>query len=148
MHSVDSSENAFFHATATAVRAAASAAAAKGHAALLEPIMHLSVTVEEAHMGRISKDLATRRGRLSGFRPASEELGLVVVEAAVPLAELLTYSKTLDALTSGTGSFTMAVERYEEVTSHAAAAVLTTATATRPPTPRPRAGRGGGKRKR
>ncbi|OSX70558.1 hypothetical protein BU14_0721s0010 [Porphyra umbilicalis] len=126
MHSVDSSENAFFHATASAVRAAASAAADKGHAALLEPIMHLAVTVDEAHMGRISKDLATRRGRLSGFRPASEDLGLVVVEASVPLAELLTYSKTLDALTSGTGSFTMAVERYEEVTSHAAAAVLGT----------------------
>jgi len=149
MHSVDSSENAFFHATASAVRAAASAAADKGHAALLEPIMHLAVTVDEAHMGRISKDLATRRGRLSGFRPASEDLGLVVVEASVPLAELLTYSKTLDALTSGTGSFTMAVERYEEVTSHAAAAVLGTRRGGAAVDAKAAGGKGGGgKRKR
>lgn len=127
MHSVDSSEGAFFHAAAAAVRAAAAKAATAGHAALLEPIMRLAVTVDEAHIGRVSKDLATRRGHLSGFRPAEGDLSLVVVEADVPLGGpggLLHYSKALDALTSGTATYTMAVARYEVVTSHAAAAVL------------------------
>lgn len=124
MHSVDSSENAFFHAAAAAVRTAAAKAATAGHATLLEPIMRLAVTVDEAHIGRVSKDLATRRGHLSGFRPAEGDLSLVVVEADVPLATLLQYPKALDALTSGTGTYTMSVARYEAVTSHAAAAVL------------------------
>ncbi|GAB0489889.1 hypothetical protein MMPV_001115 [Pyropia vietnamensis] len=124
MHSVDSSENAFFHATAAAVRTAAAKAADAGHAVLLEPIMRLAVTVDEAYIGRISKDLATRRGHLSGFRPAEGSLSLVVVEADVPLATLLHYPKALDALTSGTATYTMSIVRYEVVTSHAAAAVL------------------------
>eukprot|EP00170_Pyropia_yezoensis_P009154 contig_39841_g9189 len=75
--------------------------------------MRLAVTVDEAHIGRVSKDLATRRGHLSGFRPAEGDLSLVVVEADVPLATLLQYPKALDALTSGTGTYTMSVARYE-----------------------------------
>lgn len=126
MHSVDSSEGAFFHAAAAAVRTAAAKAADSGRAVLLEPVMRLAVTVDEAHIGRISKDLATRRGHLSGFRPAEGDLSLVVVEADVPLAGLLHYPKALDALTSGTATYTMTVARYEVVTSHAAAAVLAT----------------------
>lgn len=51
---------------------------------------------------------------------------MVVVEADVPLAGLLHYPKALDALTSGTATYTMTVARYEVVTSHAAAAVLAT----------------------
>lgn len=50
----------------------------------------------------------------------------MVVEADVPLAGLLHYPKALDALTSGTATYTMTVARYEVVTSHAAAAVLAT----------------------
>lgn len=44
---------------------------------------------------------------------------MVVVEADVPLAGLLHYPKALDALTSGTATYTMTVARYEVVTSHA-----------------------------
>lgn len=116
-HSVDSSEQAFRMAGALAMRDAMAAA----RAALLEPIMLVTLSVPEAAVGDVIGDLNGRRGRPQGMEPA----GLMTeIKAEVPMAEMLTYAPDLRALTGGQGDYTMEFLRYEEVPSHLAQRVV------------------------
>ncbi|MEU6585092.1 elongation factor G [Nocardia sp. NPDC046763] len=98
-HSKDSSELAFRTAGRLGLREALRASAM----ALLEPLVELTVTVLEDHVGAVLGDLAARRGRVTGSvaRP-----GVVVVTATVPLAELFGYATRLRSRTQGRGTFT------------------------------------------
>ncbi len=107
-HAVDSSEMSFKIAAAQAVRKALS----QGHTVLLEPIVRLRVIVPEAFTGDIMSDLNTKRGRVMGM---TQEYGSQVIEAQVPLAEVLRYAVDLRAITQGRGGYTMEFSRYEEV---------------------------------
>jgi len=108
-HPVDSSEQAFKTASATAFRKAFELA----RPALLEPIVTIEVTVPGEKFGDISADLSTRRGHITGMD--SLPGGLQIIRAEVPLAEVLTYASQLKSMTGGQGSFTMDFKSYDPV---------------------------------
>ncbi|MBM4076202.1 MAG: elongation factor G, partial [Planctomycetes bacterium] len=83
---------------------------------LLEPVMHLEVTVPGEAVGSITSDLNTRRGRMEGMDTLPG--GTTVIQARAPLAELMTYARTLSSVTAGQGSFTMDFSHYDQVPAH------------------------------
>ena len=108
-HPVDSSEQAFKTAAATALRKAFD----KARPVLLEPIVSVEVTVPAANFGDISADMSTRRGHITGMDTLPG--GLQTIQAIVPLAEMLSYATQLKSITAGQGSFTMELRGYEPV---------------------------------
>jgi elongation factor G len=116
-HPVDSSDICFKIAGAGALRKGLS----QGQPILLEPIMNIRVTVPEDFTGDIIGDLNTKRARVQGMNP---EGGLNVIEAQVPLAEVLRYAIDLKSTTQGRGSYTVAFSHYEEVPSHIAQKIM------------------------
>lgn len=105
-HPVDSSEMAF----KLAAKGAMEIALKNAGAVLLEPIMKLTVFVENEYLGAILSDLSAKRGKVLG----QEEKGhLVAVEAEVPMAELQKYTIDLKSMTSGTGSYELEFDHYE-----------------------------------
>ena len=107
-HPVDSSEIAFKTATQLAYKAALPEASP----VLLEPIGELKVTIPDSYMGDIIGDLNKRRGRVMGMTPTGD--GNQVVEAEVPMAEMMTYAIDLRSMSQSRGSFTFHFVRYEE----------------------------------
>ncbi len=83
---------------------------------LLEPVMHLEVSVPSDHVGAITSDLNPRRGRMEGMDPLPG--GMTVVQARAPLAELATYARALSSMTGGQGAYTMSFSHYEQVPPH------------------------------
>jgi elongation factor G len=116
-HPVDSSEMAF--------KVAASLAYKKGLEAaepiLLEPIMHVEVTVPDAYMGDVIGDINKKRGKVLGMEP---EEGIEKVIAEVPMAEMFKYATDIRSMTHARGSFKMHVVRYEEVPSLEASKII------------------------
>jgi elongation factor G len=112
-HSVDSSEIAFKLAGSQAMKQALAAA----EPVLLEPVMMVTLTVPEDHVGDVIGDLNSRRGRPQGMEPAGE---LTEIRAEVPMAEMLTYAPDLRSITQGQGDYTLEFLRYEEVPGHLA----------------------------
>lgn len=109
-HPVDSSEMAF----KLAAKGAMKLALEKAGAVLLEPFMKLSVYIKNEYLGDILSDLSGKRGRVLG----QEDLGgdLQMVKAEVPQAEMLSYAIDLKSMTSGTGSFDLEFDHYENLT--------------------------------
>ena len=105
-HPVDSSELAF----KLAARGAFREAMAQAHPILLEPIMNLSVFVEERYLGEILADLSGRRGKVLGQESLGKDIS--VVRAQAPQAEIQQYALQLKALTSGTGAFETEFDHY------------------------------------
>jgi elongation factor G len=107
-HDVDSSEMAFKIAGSLAFKDAM----ASGGATLLEPIMKVEISASEDNMGDIMGDLSQRRGRPQGMDSAN---GMQVIQANVPMAEMLDYAPSLRSMTQGRASFHMEFSHYEEV---------------------------------
>ncbi len=107
-HPVDSSEIAF----KTAAQLAYKAALPEASPVLLEPIGELKVTIPDSYMGDILGDLNKRRGRIMGMNPTGG--GDQIVEAEVPMAEMMTYAIDLRSMTQSRGTFTLHFVRYEE----------------------------------
>ncbi len=116
-HPVDSSDFAFQMAGSLAF----SAAADQANPALLEPIMDVSISVPEQFMGDIIGDLNSKRGQVMGVEQSGKRQ---VIQASVPLAEMLRYSIDLKSITSARGSFTMEFSRYEIVPDELAQKVV------------------------
>ena len=91
------------------------AAIEKAQPVLLEPIMHVEITVPEESVGDIIGDMNSRRGRVLGTNPRGH-YSAISVEA--PLAEMLSYAPDLTSMTGGRGDYTMEFLRYEEVPAH------------------------------
>ncbi|MFO0919053.1 MAG: elongation factor G [Planctomycetaceae bacterium] len=108
-HPVDSNEAAFRTAGSYCMREIFQ----KAKPVLLEPIMHLEVTVPGERVGDVSSDLTTRRGRMEGMDTLPG--GFTVIQARCPLAELMTYARTLSSMTGGQGAYTMDFSHYETV---------------------------------
>lgn len=112
---------------------------------VLEPIMSVTIAVDENSLGSVMNDLTgTRGGQVlaledsvsvdkdeiqavyappdSTFRPSEPGVSGVkenpsrVIRARVPLNEMIGYSRVLRALTGGRGTFTMSVANFEPVT--------------------------------
>lgn len=107
-HPVDSKEIAFV----TAAKLAYADGVAKASPCILEPIMHLEVTVPDSYMGDVMGDMNKRRGRILG---TDQKNGKSIVEAEAPQAELTKYAIDLRSMTQGRGRFTAEFVRYEEV---------------------------------
>jgi elongation factor G len=90
---------------------------------LMEPIMKVQVIVPEENMGDILGDMNTRRARVQGMET---EKGRSIVNANVPLAEMLRYTTELRSLTGGRGMFNMELSHYETVPAHVAQSVIDT----------------------
>lgn len=116
-HAVDSDEMSFRMAGIQAVRAAAD----KLRPVLLEPIMQVSVTVPESHLGDVMGDINSKRGKVLGMEG---EGNLRTVNAEVPMSEMQQYAAELRSLTSGRGTFEMRFDHYEEVPHSEAQAVI------------------------
>ena len=116
-HPVDSSEICFKIAGAGALRKGLS----QGQPILLEPIMNIKVTVPEDFTGDIIGDLNTKRARVQGMEPGG---GVNVIEAQVPLAEVLRYAIDLRSITQGRGSYTVEFSHYEEAPPHIAQKII------------------------
>jgi elongation factor G len=107
-HPVDSSEAAFKTAGALGFKAAFSQA----HPVLLEPVMHVEVTVPSEFAGDIMGDLNTRRAHINGMTPDGPN---TVIEASVPQSEMLRYATDLRSMTQGRGTYIMNVSHYDPV---------------------------------
>ncbi|MDI6815485.1 MAG: elongation factor G, partial [Dehalococcoidales bacterium] len=116
-HPVDSSDICFKIAGAQALKKGLS----QGQPILLEPIMNIRVTVPKNFTGDIIDDLNTKRAQLQGMNP---EGGINVIEAQVPLAEILRYAIDLKSITQGRGSYTVEFSHYEEVPPHIAQKII------------------------
>lgn len=105
-HPVDSKEVAFKE----AARLAYNAAMPKAKPVLLEPIGKVIVKAPEDYTGTLMGDFTKRRGIILDM---STEDGLQVIQAEVPMAEILTYATELRSMTQGRGSYEMEFDRYE-----------------------------------
>jgi len=121
-HAVDSSEMAF----KTAAHVAFKKGILEASPVLLEPICRVQVNIPDEYMGDIIGDMNRRRGRIMGMNP--QEYGQEVV-AEVPLSEMFKYATDLRSMTQARGSFTMAVERYDDVPQNIAAKIIEAAKA-------------------
>lgn len=111
-HSVDSKEIAFVMAGKKAFLDAVHQA----QAVILEPIVEMTVTVAQAHVGDITGDISANRGIISGTQ--AQVNGKVEVEVEAPLATVDDYSTRLKSLTGGDGQFAMTFSRYDVVPEH------------------------------
>ncbi len=105
-HSVDSSDVAFQLAGSMAFKKCLELSGT----VILEPIMRLRITVMGEHVGAISSDLNSRRGRILGMEATGD---LQIINAEVPQAEVFRYSTDLRSMTQGAGTYTMEFARYE-----------------------------------
>ena len=107
-HEVDSSEMAFKIAAIMAFKKGVQEA----NPVLLEPIMKVEVTAPDEHIGDVIGDLNSRRGRVLSVDAKGN---YQVIQANVPMSEMLKYAPDLNSKTGGRGTFTMEFSHYEEV---------------------------------
>lgn len=108
-HAVDSKEVAFV----TAGRKAFIDAILKARPIALEPIVRIEITAPDASMGDIAGDLSAKRGRISSTE--TQNGGMILIKAQVPLAELNNYQSKLKSVTGGQGSYTIELSHYDPV---------------------------------
>jgi elongation factor G len=116
-HVVDSSEMSFKIAASMGFKKAMEQALP----VLLEPIMHVEVVTPDDAVGAVIGDLNARRGRIIGVTAKGHA---EMIEAAVPLAEMLTYAPMLNSITGGRATYGMEFSAYEEVPKELAARVI------------------------
>jgi elongation factor G len=105
-HSVDSSDVAFQMAGGIAFRKCLELSGT----VILEPIMKMQITVLGEHVGAITSDMNSRRGRILGMDTVGD---LQVIHAEVAQSEVFRYSTDLRSMTQGAGTYTMEFARYE-----------------------------------
>lgn len=99
-----SSEVAFEAAGADAVNKAL-----RNNIILLEPVMHLEVTIPEEFLGPVTADLNARRAEITQLLTRGK---LRVIEAEVPLARMFDYADKVRSLTQGRAGYTMEPHSY------------------------------------
>jgi len=107
-HDVDSNDLSF----QMAVRIAFRKAMEMAKPTLLEPVMHVEITMPDEFAGTIMGDLNSRRGRIQGM---DNKAGNTIVKAEVPMSEMLTNGADLTSMTQGRGSFSMEMHHYDTV---------------------------------
>jgi elongation factor G len=123
-HAVDSNEMAFKLAGSFGFKAAVE----KAHPTILEPIMKVEIAVPSEFVGDILGDVSQRRGRVqsSGSRGSAQ-----VIQAQVPMAEMLEYASALTSITGGQGEFHMEFSHYDETPAQVREKVIAEANAAR-----------------
>ncbi|GJM15263.1 MAG: elongation factor G [Thermodesulfobacteriota bacterium] len=116
-HPVDSSDMAFQIAGSMAFKQGMKDA----KPLLLEPVMKMEITIPEDSMGDVIGDVNSRRGKVSGVDSLA---GSHLINALIPMSEVLTYAPELRSITSGRGTFTMDFSHYEEVPHQQAGKII------------------------
>ena len=117
-HPVDSSEMAFKLAAKNALKQACEKCAP----VLLEPMVNLTVFVEDQYLGDVLSDLSSKRGRVQDQSPIGG--GIQSIKAVVPRGELLTYAIDMKSLTSGTGAYEIEFSHYDPVSGKVAQDII------------------------
>lgn len=117
-HPVDSSEMAFKLAAKNALKQACE----KCGPVLLEPMVNLTVFVEDQYLGDVLSDLSSKRGRVQDQSPIGG--GIQSIKAVVPQGELLTYAIDMKSLTSGTGAYEIEFSHYDPVSGKVAQDII------------------------
>ncbi|HEY1766882.1 MAG TPA: elongation factor G [Terracidiphilus sp.] len=119
-HDVDSNEMSFKMAGRLAFRKAMETA----KPCLLEPIMKVEIEAPDEFAGTLMGDLNSRRGRVQGMESKGRT---TVINAEVPMAEMLTYGTLLTSMTQGKGSYHMEMNHYDVVPQLVADKILANA---------------------
>jgi elongation factor G len=119
-HDVDSNELSF----KTAGRLAFKKAMELCKPCLLEPVMKVEIEAPDEFAGALMGDLNGRRGRVGGMESKGRT---TVINAQVPMAEMLTYGTQLTSMTQGKGSYRMEVDHYDIVPQLVAEKILANA---------------------
>ncbi len=119
-HDVDSNELSF----KTAGRLAFRKAVEQAKPCLLEPIMKVAIEAPDEFAGTLMGDLNSRRGRVQGMESKGRT---TVINAEVPMAEMLAYGTLLTSMTQGKGSYHMEVDHYDIVPQLVADKILANA---------------------
>jgi len=91
---------------------------------LLEPIMKVEIEAPDDFAGTLMGDLNSRRGRVQGMESKGRT---TVINAEVPMAEMLTYGTQLTSMTQGKGSYRMEMDHYDYVPQLVAEKILANA---------------------
>jgi len=89
---------------------ACKAALSKGSPFLLDPIMDVEILIPEPFMGDVIGDLNSRGGKIESIEP---QMGIQVIKAVVPMANMFGYSTSLRSATQGRGTFTMQFSHFD-----------------------------------
>ncbi len=119
-HDVDSNEMSFKMAGRLAFRKCMEQA----RPCLLEPIMKVEIEAPDEFAGTLMGDLNSRRGRVQGMDTRGRT---TIINAEVPMAEMLTYGTHLTSITQGKGSYRMEVNHYDIVPQPVAEKILANA---------------------
>jgi elongation factor G len=119
-HDVDSNEMSFKVAGRLAFRKAMETA----KPCLLEPIMKVEIEAPDEFAGTLMGDLNSRRGRVQGMESKGRT---TVINAEVPMSEMLTYGTLLTSMTQGKGSYRMEMHHYDIVPQLVADKILANA---------------------
>ncbi|MGH9605643.1 MAG: elongation factor G [Terracidiphilus sp.] len=119
-HDVDSNEMSFKMAGRIAFRKCMETA----KPCLLEPIMKVGIEAPDEFAGTLMGDLNSRRGRVHGMETRGRT---TVINAEVPMAEMLTYGTLLTSMTQGKGSYHMEMDHYDVVPQLMAEKILANA---------------------
>jgi elongation factor G len=119
-HDVDSNEMSFKMAGRLAFRKAMESC----KPCLLEPVMKVEIEAPDEFAGALMGDLNSRRGRVGGMESKGRT---TVINAQVPMAEMLTYGTLLTSMTQGKGSYRMEMDHYDIVPQLVADKILANA---------------------
>ena len=119
-HDVDSNEMSFKMAGRLAFRKAMETA----KPCLLEPVMKVEIEAPDEFAGTLMGDLSSRRGRVQGTDSKGRT---TLINASVPMAEMLTYGTLLTSMTQGKGSYRMEMDHYDIVPQLVADKILANA---------------------
>ncbi len=79
---------------------------------ILEPIMKIEVVTPDEYIGNVTGDLNRRRAIVEQI---DAQIGLQIIKAQVPLAEMFGYVTSLRSITSGRANYSMEFFKYEPV---------------------------------
>jgi elongation factor G len=79
---------------------------------LMEPIMNVTVIVPDDYVGDVLGDINARRGSILG---TETRLGIVQIEAEIPLSAMFGYATALRSKTQGRGQYSMEPSHYTQV---------------------------------
>jgi len=119
-HDVDSNEMSFKMAGRLAFRKCMESC----KPCLLEPIMKVEIEAPDEFAGALMGDLNGRRGRVAGMESKGRT---TVINAQVPMSEMLTYGTILTSMTQGKGSYRMEMDHYDIVPQLVAEKILANA---------------------
>ena len=119
-HSVDSSDMAF----RTAARIAMSEGLPKCNPVLLEPVLHVRISVPNDATARIQRIVSARRGQILGFQAKENWNGWDEIEANIPEAEVHDLIIEIRSVTMGAGTYEWSFNHLSELTGRLADQVV------------------------